>query len=149
MLVVVLDEGVDLALEVGHGVEGAAANRLVGDEREPAFDLIEPGAVGGREVQGKARVLGQPGTDSGVFVGGVVVADRMHVPERRNPRFDVTQQSQELLVPMLRLAQRDDGGVGISVCEAVEDFSTAAGVACAVRLGTAPPRSAQRLADTT
>ena len=42
MLVVVVDEGGDLALEIGHRLKRAAADRLVGDQSEPAFDLVEP-----------------------------------------------------------------------------------------------------------
>ena len=32
-------------------MEGTSPDHLVGDEAEPAFDLIEPGTAGGREVE--------------------------------------------------------------------------------------------------
>jgi hypothetical protein len=43
MLVVVIDELADLALQIDDRVERAATDRLVGDQREPALDLVEPG----------------------------------------------------------------------------------------------------------
>lgn len=43
VLVVVFDKVIDLALEVGHRVEGAAADRPLGNQAEPAFDLVKPG----------------------------------------------------------------------------------------------------------
>ena len=54
MLVVVLNERSDFALQVGHRVERAATDRLVGNQREPALDLVEPGGVGRGEMQVKA-----------------------------------------------------------------------------------------------
>jgi hypothetical protein len=42
VLVVVFSEAVDLCDEVFEAFEGASADRLLGDESEPAFDLIEP-----------------------------------------------------------------------------------------------------------
>ena len=42
MLIVVVDEGVDLPFEIADGLEGTAADRLVGNQGEPALDLIEP-----------------------------------------------------------------------------------------------------------
>ncbi len=64
VLVVVLDEVIDLALEIGHGVEGAAADRTLGDQPEPTFDLVKPGGVGWSVVDVKARTLGEPGCPS-------------------------------------------------------------------------------------
>lgn len=70
MLVVVIDERVDLALEVGHRLERTAADRLVGDQGEPALDLIEPGTVGWREMDVKAGSSRQPGTNPRRLPGG-------------------------------------------------------------------------------
>lgn len=111
MLVVLIDELADLALQIGDGVERPAADRLVGDQREPALDLVEPGAVGRGEVQVEARPPRQPGTHFGVLVGGVIVADQVHIEVLRNAVFDVTQEGQELLVPVAGLALGQDAAI--------------------------------------
>ena len=70
---VVLDRGD----QVGDAVEDAAAERLVGELAEPALDQVQPRRRGRGEVQVEPRVLGQPGLDVGVLVGGVVVQDQV------------------------------------------------------------------------
>ena len=66
MLVVVVHEGGDLALEAADRIERATADRLIGDQSEPAFDLVEPRAVRGREVQVKrGSPPCQPGASPG------------------------------------------------------------------------------------
>ena len=112
MLVVVFHKGIDLALEIGNRIEGAATDRLVGDQREPALDLVQPGTVGGREVQMKARAARQPGLHSSMLMGAVIVADQVHIEVLRDIGLDVTQEGQELLVVMLGLALRQHGAVG-------------------------------------
>jgi hypothetical protein len=47
----VLDPGLDVAFECGDAVVHAAADLAVGEEPEPAFDLIELGGAGRGEVQ--------------------------------------------------------------------------------------------------
>jgi hypothetical protein len=51
-LVVGGDEGVDMPDEVLDAGEGGAVERLRGQDREPDFDLTEPGSVGWRVVAG-------------------------------------------------------------------------------------------------
>jgi len=48
----------------------------------------------------KRGVFGQPRPDGGVFVGGVVVADQMHLQAFRDLPVDLAQEPQELDVPM-------------------------------------------------
>ena len=45
-------------LEILGADEGSAADLALGDEAEPAFDLVEPGRVGRRKVDMKPRALG-------------------------------------------------------------------------------------------
>jgi hypothetical protein len=45
MPIVLIDELVDSALELGDRIERTAADGLMRDQPEPAFDLIEPGAA--------------------------------------------------------------------------------------------------------
>src|ERR1051325_9394781 len=49
--IVVRDEGERLGGEVLDGGEGAAAEELAGEDRQPDLDLVEPGAVVGRVVE--------------------------------------------------------------------------------------------------
>src|SRR5688572_17751325 len=49
--IVVVDEGQDPGREVVDGGEGAATEELAGEDREPDFDLVEPGAMVGRVVE--------------------------------------------------------------------------------------------------
>ena len=55
MLIVMLDEIVDLAFEVGHGVKGATADGALSNQAEPTFYLVEPRGVGRSVVDMKAR----------------------------------------------------------------------------------------------
>ena len=96
-LVVSGDEVIDLVDQVFHAGEGAAANRLVGDQSEEALDLVEPGTVGWDEVDMPARPLGQPSFDSRVLVRAVIVYDEMDIQPCRDVAFDPAQESQELL----------------------------------------------------
>jgi hypothetical protein len=50
------DEVIDLRYQVFDAGEGAASNRLIGDERKEALDLVEPGAVGRDEMDVPMRV---------------------------------------------------------------------------------------------
>jgi hypothetical protein len=52
-----LHELIDLALEIRHRVERAAANRLGRDQREPALDLV---ALVTRDVAPFTTVVGSP-----------------------------------------------------------------------------------------
>jgi hypothetical protein len=65
ILVPVLDPRADVGFEGLDVLVGPAADHLVGQEAEPALDLVDPGAAGGGEVHVKAWVLGQPGPDRG------------------------------------------------------------------------------------
>ena len=63
----------------------------MGDEGEETFDLVEPGGIGGREVNVPTRTAGEPSLDLGMLVGGVVVDDEMDVELGRHIGLDVTQ----------------------------------------------------------
>jgi hypothetical protein len=74
----------------------AAAEELVGEVAEPAFDLVDPGRAGRGEVQVEAWTFGQPGVDRRGFVGGQVVADHVHVQLGRHRLIDADQEFLEL-----------------------------------------------------
>ena len=112
VLIVVLDELIDLAFEVRHGVKGAASDGALCDQSEPALDLVEPGGVGRSVVDMEARTLGEPDFDTGVPVGAVVIDDQMNIQMLRDIGLDMTQKAQELLMAVPRFALREDLSVG-------------------------------------
>jgi len=81
---VVVDGGFQI---VDAGVT-APADALCRDLGKEAFDQVEPGRAGRREVQLEARVLRQPGLDLGRLVGGVVVEHEMHVARLEDNAVD-------------------------------------------------------------
>jgi hypothetical protein len=89
------DEAIDFFDEVGGGLERAAPDGALSDEGEEAFDLVEPGGVGRREMNVPVRTAGELNSDLGMLVGGVVVDDEMDVELGRHIGLDVTQEGEE------------------------------------------------------
>ena len=77
------DVGVDLVHQFFDIAERAAPDGLLGDEAEPALDLIEPTRIGRSVVHVIARMTDQPGLDLGMLVGAVVVRDQMDLKSGR------------------------------------------------------------------
>jgi len=109
--VVGFDEGVDFGDKIFDGGEGSPPCCAACDQAEEAFYLVEPGGVGGREVDLPARPLCKPGFDLSVLVGGVVVDNEMDVESLRDLGFDVAQKGEIFLMAMTRLALRQDRAV--------------------------------------
>ena len=82
-----------------------------GQRGEEGLDGVQPGAGGRREVEGPARVPGEPGADLGVLVGGVVVEDGVDQLAGRHRGLDPIEEADELLVPVPRHALADDAAV--------------------------------------
>lgn len=85
-------ELLDALDEVSYATEGAAANCPLGDDAEPAFDLVEPGGGRGREVQVVAGVAREPGAHLAMLVGAVVIEDQVHVQRRRDVGLEVSEE---------------------------------------------------------
>ena len=66
----------------------AAPDLFVGQQPEPALDLVEPGGAGGCEMGQPARPFGEPVADRLGLVGPVVVHDDVDVEisQGRSPR---------------------------------------------------------------
>jgi len=109
--VVMSDVGVDLPHQFTDVAERTAANRLLGDKREPALDLVEPARVGGREVKVKARMAGEPPFDLGMLMSRIVVGDQVQFKVGRDVSIEMFQKAQELLMAMARLTLGDDPAV--------------------------------------
>src|SRR6266849_8808067 len=75
-LVIGLDEGIDVFLELFDRGEGCAAQGLSLQDREPDLDLVEPGGPGRREVEMYVRMTLEPAIVLGL-VGIEVVEDNM------------------------------------------------------------------------
>lgn len=102
-----IDELFDTPAQISDRGERATADRTLCDQAEPAFDLIEPGAIGRRVVQMEARMARQPRPHFRMLVGRVVVDDQIQIELGGNRRVDVSQKAQELLMPVPRLALRE------------------------------------------
>ena len=111
-----LDEVVDSFDQVFDAPEAPSANRLLCDESEPTFDLIEPGGVGGSVVDVEAGPLCQPESYVGMLVGGVVVDDQMDLKACRHSLIDALEERKKLLMTMTRLALRQDSSGGDVEC---------------------------------
>ena len=88
VVIVGLDEGGDVGLQFLDAAMNAALDLFVGEQREPAFNLVQPGSAGRREVQVIARVAGQPGPDRRRLVGGVIVEHQVDVETGPHSGFD-------------------------------------------------------------
>ena len=112
VVVVGLDEGGNVGLEFVDAAMDAALDLLVGEQREPALDLVEPGGAGRREMQVIARVSGEPGFDRRCLVGGVIVEHQMDVEIGRHGLFDRGQEPAEFDRAVALVATADDPAGG-------------------------------------
>jgi hypothetical protein len=67
---VIVEEAVDSGLEVGDGPEDAAFEAALGQNGEEALDGVEPRSRFWREVEGPARMAGEPVAHGRMLVGG-------------------------------------------------------------------------------
>ncbi len=79
LLIPVREPAHDGTLQARAAIEAAAANRLRGDQAEPALEQVEPRGAGRSEVQMKARMSGPPLSNHRMFMGPVVVVDQMQL----------------------------------------------------------------------
>ena len=107
-----LHELVDSGDQIPDAAEAAATDGPLSNRSKPAFHLIEPGRIGGRVVDVETWPGGEPDAHFGVFVGGVVVHDQVHVQLRWNSRIDPFEKAEKLLMAVARLAVGEDGSGG-------------------------------------
>ena len=94
-------------LQLFHTSKDAAANALVGDLGEPAFDQIQPRSVSGGEVDMEARSFGKPVPDGRCLVSSVVVHHDMNIEFGGHVRFNGVEKSAELLRAMAAMQLPD------------------------------------------
>ena len=108
MIIVGLDEFGNVGLEIADAVMDTALDLLVGEPGEPAFDLVQPGGAGRREVEVIARVAGEPRLDRRGLVRGVIVEHQMDVEIGRHGLLDRAEEFAEFDRTVTLVAAADD-----------------------------------------
>jgi hypothetical protein len=103
---------VDSGDQVFDAPEAPSSNRLLRNETEPSLDLIEPGRIGGRVMDVKARSLCQPNSNVGMLVGGIVVDDEMDGKIVGHGFVDSLEEAKKLLMSVAWFAFGEDGPGG-------------------------------------
>jgi hypothetical protein len=78
----------------------ATSELILGQVAEESFDHVEPTAAGGREVKMKALVARRPALNRRLFVGGIVVDDKVELFVGGRLAIDETQELQPFLMAM-------------------------------------------------
>lgn len=90
--------------QLGDAQEAFALQALAGKFGEEALDLVEPGGVGGDEVEVPARVTGEPAHDCVSFVSGVIVEHGVDIEAGGRAILDLLEEGEELLVGVAGMA---------------------------------------------
>ena len=114
VLVVDVEVAEDGRLELGGAAMRAAADLLLGEEREEGLDEVDPGRSGRREVEMVARVFGQPAMDQRRLVRADVVEDDVDLETGRHARLDRVEKGPELDRPVTPVALADHRPVATS-----------------------------------
>jgi len=102
------DEAINGGLEIDERMEYTPVEPSLGEFGEEALDGVGPRTGCGREVEGEAAMTIKPGSNFGVFMGGVVVEDDMDRFVCRNLGIDDVQEADELLMPVALHVASDD-----------------------------------------
>src|SRR5690349_20305581 len=89
------DVGLDVPDEGADGVEGAAPDRLAGEDAEPRLDHVQPGGTLRGEVERDLRMLREPRLHGRRGMCGRVVEDDMQVSPAIAAR-DALDEAQEV-----------------------------------------------------
>ena len=143
--VVVADEGHDIGAQGLDTAINAAPDLFVGDEGEEAFDLIELGGTGRREMHMPVRPFGKPVPDRRCFVRGAVVQDAMDIEIARDGRLNLVEKPVELRGAVAGIAFADDLA-GRNIEGRKQRGRAVAGVVVTALGGLARPYRRQRLA---
>jgi hypothetical protein len=103
---------------------------------KPALDLVEPGGMGGSEMERVTRALEQPAFDQLGLGGGVVVEHQMDLELGRDGAIEEVEKLAELLAAMSGKTSADDlAGGKIQGREKARLCHAESNRACAVRAG--------------
>ena len=92
-------------------VKATPADLLLRQFAEPPLYHVEPGTGCWGEVEVEARVSTEPGLDSRVLVGAVIVHNQMKLKGGKCLGIDFLEKTNELLVPMVRHAVAYDPSI--------------------------------------
>jgi hypothetical protein len=106
--VVMTDEVHNVGAQSPDAAIDAASNLFVGDEREEAVDLIEPGRTGRCEMDMPARPFGEPVADQRGLVRGIVVHDETDVETAWDGGLNLVEELAELSGAVAGIAFADD-----------------------------------------
>ena len=106
------------------------------------LDLVDPGRVGGREMDLVARMPNQPAADERRLVGARVIEDEMHVEAIRDLAFDVVEEATELnrTMPAVQFSNHSSAGH-------IESSEERGGAVAAVIMGAQLRRSGAHRKD--
>ena len=94
------DEAIDGGLQIDDRFEYAAFQPTARELGEETLDGVRPRARSRSEMEGEARVSGEPFAHLGVLMGSVVVQDHMDELADLHITLDRIEEADELLMPM-------------------------------------------------
>jgi hypothetical protein len=92
------NEVIDGGLQGDDGMEDASLQFSAAELGEEALDRVEPRSGCRGEVEGPARVAGEPGSNLGVLVDGIVVEDDVDGLALGHLALDGVEETDEFLV---------------------------------------------------
>src|SRR5687767_15224713 len=107
-VVVAPDVASNLAREIRNGAEDATREQVALNLRKPEFNLIEPGGIGGREVEMDAGMRVEERVHALRFVGRKVIDNHMNLPTAWLRRDDVAEKLDERRTRVARHRLADD-----------------------------------------
>src|ERR1700726_2348123 len=108
--IVAMEISTNLASQVGDGGKDAARQEVPLDLREPELDLIQPGRIGGREMQPNVRMREQERANGLGLMRREIVGDHVNLSPLRLTGDDVAEEV-------------DKGGAGVSRHRLAENFT--------------------------
>ncbi len=93
-------KGVDCRNQLWNALEATSPNAFFREVSEPPLHEVEPGRTGGREVQVKSRMATQPRLHFDLGMCPVVIQYQVQGNTLRELPVQMTQETQELLVPV-------------------------------------------------
>ena len=105
------DVFLDGGVEFRDALEHATAQAAGGDVAEEALDHVQPRSRGWRVMNREARMFLQPFFHLGMFVRGVVIADKMQQLVFRGLSINLAQEIKPFSMTVTLLATRDDRSV--------------------------------------